>query len=215
MTALVRAGKIQGSFLFHWSLIQEPHFSLAAALRASDTLQLGPFTASLVSQLQAEFCPFSRGEEWWGGLRNQAVHIRGTWPLPWWATLSLKSAGLSPFDLELGPLQPWAGLRSTLVFTTSSRKWWCGKHPTKLTWIKHSFSQYILAHVRQSIVLTGFPAAVPSPLQTQWRRWSSSPRIPWRRSTRPAWRDITTRWVLVLLLSCCTNTAQERRPVPL
>lgn len=84
MTAFLRVGKIQGSFLSHQSPIQEPHFSLAAALRAPGTHQLGAFTASLVShetsQLQGEFCPFSRVEEGWGELRNLAMHVRGTWP---------------------------------------------------------------------------------------------------------------------------------------
>lgn len=112
------------------------------------------------------------------------------------------------------PFQPWAGLRGTLVFANSSRKWWCGKHPTKMIWTKHSFNPYILACVRQCIFLTGFPAVVPSPLQTLWRRWSSSPRTRWRRSTRLAWRDNTTRWVLALLLSCCTHAAWDRRPCP-
>lgn len=66
MTAFLRVGKIQGSVLFHRSLIQEPHFSLAAALRAPDTHQLVAFTASLASHetslLQGEFCPFPEGK---------------------------------------------------------------------------------------------------------------------------------------------------------
>lgn len=84
-------------------------------------------TASLVShetsQFEGQFCPFSREEKRGEELRNPVMHARGTWQLPWWATLAEVSRG---FTSQLGTgtisAQSRAGLRGTLGNTASSRR---------------------------------------------------------------------------------------------